>query len=57
MKKAEISAVEMVRTIRDRHAADLKGKTPEEIMAFYNSRERARPSQPAKSMKKTRRTA
>jgi hypothetical protein len=57
MKKPEIGAVETVRAIRDRHAADLKGKTPEEIMAFYNSRERARQSQPAKSTKKTRRTA
>jgi hypothetical protein len=57
MKKPEIGAVETVRAIRDRHAADLKGKTPEEIMAFYKSRERARQSQPATSTKKTRRTA
>ena len=57
MKKAEIGAVEMVRAIRDRHAADLKSKTPEEIMAFYNSPERIQPSQGAKPPRKTRRTA
>ena len=32
-----IRAVEMTRTIRDRHARRLAGKTPEEIIAFYRA--------------------
>jgi hypothetical protein len=35
-----IKAVEMTRHIRDAHAAQLEGKTPEERIAFY--REKAR---------------
>jgi len=36
----EFHAVEYVRAIRDRHYRELKGKTPEERIAFY--REKAR---------------
>ena len=38
MKKSpRIRAVKMVRTIRDRHARRLAGKSPDEIMAFYRA--------------------
>jgi hypothetical protein len=32
---SEIKAVELTRGIRDAHAAELEGKTPEERIAFY----------------------
>ena len=34
MKKATIKAVEMVRRIRDAHYEQLRGKSPEERIAF-----------------------
>ena len=37
MKAPRIRAVDMVRTIRDRHARRLGGKSPEEIIAFYRA--------------------
>ena len=37
MKANRIRAVEMVRRIRDRHAKQLAGKTPSEIIAFYRA--------------------
>jgi hypothetical protein len=37
MKAPEIRAVEMVRRIRDRHARLLKGKTTDEVIAFYRA--------------------
>ena len=35
MGKNEIKAVEMTRRIRDAHYEQLKGKSPEERIAFY----------------------
>ena len=40
MMNREFHAVEYVRAIRDRHYRELKGKTPQERVAFY--REKAR---------------
>ena len=37
MQAPRIRAVEMVRTIRDRHTRRLAGKSPEEIIAFYRA--------------------
>lgn len=37
MKATKVSAVEMVRRIRDRHARQLAGKTEAEIIAFYRA--------------------
>jgi hypothetical protein len=57
MKKAELDAVKLVRAIRDRPAAQLKGKSAQEIIEFYNTRGR----QPVKAAKgrtsKARRSA
>ena len=36
-EKTEINAVEMVRAIRDQHAEWLKGKSRNEIMAFFKT--------------------
>ena len=38
MKKTTIKAVEMVRRIRDAHYEQLRGKSPEERIAFYRSK-------------------
>jgi len=35
MEQTTIKAVEMTRNIRDKHANELQGKTPTEIIAFY----------------------
>lgn len=40
MNDTDIKAVELVRRIRERHGEVLKGKSPEERIAFY--REKAR---------------
>ncbi|MBM3189748.1 MAG: hypothetical protein FJZ90_13605 [Chloroflexi bacterium] len=40
MKKTTIRAVEMVRRIRDAHYEQLRGKTPEEQIAFYRAKAR-----------------
>jgi len=40
MMQREFHAVAFVRAIRDRHYRELKGKTPQERIAFY--REKAR---------------
>lgn len=40
MKKTTIKAVEMVRRIRDAHYEQLRGKTPEERIAFYRTKSR-----------------
>ena len=40
MKKTTISAVEMVRRIRDAHYEQLRGKSPEERIAFYRAKAR-----------------
>jgi hypothetical protein len=37
MKVPRVRAVEMVRRIRDRHARKLRGKTAEEVIAFYRA--------------------
>ena len=37
MKAPRIRAVDMVRTIRDRHTRRLAGKSPEEVIAFYRA--------------------
>ena len=37
MKAPSIRAVELTRTIRDRHARRLAGKTPQEVIAFYRA--------------------
>lgn len=37
MKVPKIRAVEMVRTIRDRHSRRLAGKSPKDIIAFYRA--------------------
>ena len=38
MKKTMIKAVEMVRRIRDEHYEQLRGKSPEERIAFYRAK-------------------
>ena len=38
MKKTTINAVEMVRRIRDAHYEQLRGKSPEERIAFYRAK-------------------
>lgn len=40
MKKKTIKAVEMVRRIRDTHYEQLRGKSPEERIAFYRDKAR-----------------
>ena len=40
MKKTTIKAVETVRRIRDAHYEQLRGKTPEERIAFYRAKAR-----------------
>ncbi len=40
MKKTTIRAVEMVRRIRDAHFEQLRGKSPEERIAFYRGKSR-----------------
>lgn len=40
MKKTTIKAVEMVRRIRDTHYEQLRGKSPEERIAFYRAKAR-----------------
>jgi len=37
MKATRLSAVDLVRRIRDRHARRLAGKTPAEIIAYYRA--------------------
>lgn len=37
MKAPKVRAVEMVRRIRDSHARRLRGKTAEEVIAFYRA--------------------
>jgi len=41
MKEATIKAVEMVRRIRDAHYEQLRGKSPEERIAFYRAKARS----------------
>ncbi len=36
METSEIKAVELVRRIRDRHYAQLKDKSPQEVLAFFH---------------------
>ena len=38
MEQTMIKAVEMTRQIRDKHAEALQGKTPAEIIAFYQQK-------------------
>jgi hypothetical protein len=38
MEKTEIKAVEMTRRIRERHAEQLRGATPEERIRFYREK-------------------
>ena len=38
MKKTSIKAIEMVRRIRDAHYEQLRGKSPEERIAFYRAK-------------------
>ena len=38
MKNTTINAVEMVRRIRDAHYEQLRGKSPEERIAFYRAK-------------------
>jgi len=57
MKKAELDAVRMVREIRDRHAAALKGKSADEVAAFYNKGRRRTEVESPKATKKSRRSA
>jgi hypothetical protein len=40
MKKTIIKAVEMVRCIRDAHYEQLRGKSPDERIAFYRAKSR-----------------
>ena len=40
MKKTTIKAVETVRRIRDAHYEQLRGKSPEERIAFYRAKAR-----------------
>ena len=40
MKKTTIKAVEMVRRIRDAYYEQLRGKSPEERIAFYRAKAR-----------------
>ena len=39
-QKTSIKAVEMVRRIRDAHYEQLRGKSPEERIAFYRAKSR-----------------
>ena len=41
MKKTTIKAVETVRRIRDAHYEQLRGKSPEERIAFYRAKARS----------------
>jgi hypothetical protein len=41
MKKTTIKAVEMVRRIREAHYEQLRGKSPEERIAFYRAKARS----------------
>ena len=41
MKKTTIKAVEMVRHIREAHYEQLRGKSPEERIAFYRAKARS----------------
>jgi len=41
MEPLTIKAVEMTRHIRDQHAEALQGKTPAEIMAFFQQKAEA----------------
>ncbi len=63
-EKTEISAVEIVRKIRDKQAADLRGKSDEEIIAYFRESRKVggkgtpRHARPAnKGMQPTARTA
>ena len=38
MEKTEIKAIEMVRSIREAHYEQLKGKTSQERIAFYREK-------------------
>jgi hypothetical protein len=38
MEKTEIKAVEMTRRIREQHAEQLRGATPEERIQFYREK-------------------
>jgi hypothetical protein len=38
MEQKTIKAVEMTREIRNRHADELQGKTPAQIIAFYQQK-------------------
>ena len=38
MKKTEIKTLEMIRRIREAHYEQLKGKTPQERIAFYREK-------------------
>jgi hypothetical protein len=41
MKKTTIKAVELVRRIRDAHYEQLRGKSPEDQIAFYRAKSRS----------------
>ncbi len=47
-EKSEFRAVEWVRKIRDRHASLLRGKSPEEIIAFFQEDAGAQNTGPAR---------
>ena len=53
MTKTQIKAVNMTRTIRDKHAAALQNVTPAERIAFY--REKARQMRTVASEQETER--
>ena len=57
MKAPRIRAVEMVRTIRDRHTRRLAGKSPEEIIAFYRAAGEAAMQEAERRLKVRRRRA
>lgn len=41
METTNIKAVELIRSIRNRHYEELKDKTPDERIAFYRAKARA----------------
>jgi hypothetical protein len=60
MEQKTIKAVEMTREIRNRHADELQGKTPAQIIAFYQQKAQelhtqlklpVQPAQPAEEPK------
>ena len=57
MKAPRVRAVDMVRRIRDRHARKLRGKSAEEIIAFYRAAGQAAVEQAQRAKPRRRRAS